>query len=101
MTKNHKEMISREVISRMARLARLDLDASEMADYENDLETILSHFEKINTFDTSDDEPAYHPHDYENKLREDISVPARPAQDWLTLAKKTKDGSYMVPKTVE
>ena len=95
------EMISREAISRMAKLARLDLDDSELAAYEQDLEAILEHFKKINAYDTNQVEPAYHPHDYENKLRDDDARPSRPPQDWLELAKKVKDGCYMVPKAVE
>ncbi len=95
------ELVSREVISRIAKLARLDLDDNEQNTYEHDLETILDHFKKINVYDTKQVEPAYHPHDYENKLREDDAKPSRPPQDWLALAKQVKDGCYMVPKAVE
>ena len=89
------------VVSRVARLARLDPAPEEMQALRQELNQILAHFQRLEQLDTREVEPAYHPMEPENRLRPDEIRPAQDREELLALAKRKKDGCLMVPRTVE
>lgn len=94
-------VIDAEVVSRVARLARLAPDAEEQAALQQELTQILGHFQRLEALDTNGVVPAYHPYRLENQLREDLVRPSASRDELLALSERQKDGCLMVPRTVE
>lgn len=93
--------ITEETIKYVAALAKLELSESEKAKAKEDLGNILGYIETMNELDTSDIEPMSHAFPVKNVYREDIVTNGDDRENILRNAKKKKDGSFMVPKTVE
>jgi aspartyl-tRNA(Asn)/glutamyl-tRNA(Gln) amidotransferase subunit C len=64
-------MLSREQITRIALLARLELSAAETADMGEKLNDILAMVDQMSAVDTSGVEPMSHPQEVMQRLRED------------------------------
>ncbi len=94
-------VIDKELVERVAVLARLKPDASEQQALIAELNQILGHFQQLEALDTSSVDPAYHPQQLENVLREDQIKPSFDRDDLVNLSAKHKDGCLMVPRTVE
>ena len=101
MAENEQKMIRQEQVSNIARLAGLRFPEEEMQVLEQEMEKILAHFQSIEQMDTEGFQPAYHPHDQANQLREDKVICSADKQVWLSLAAKSKDGCLVVPRVVE
>lgn len=94
-------VIDNAVVNKVARLARLAPDAEEQIMLEQELSQILGHFQRLEALDTANVEPAYHPYQLNNQLREDLVKPSADRDELLAIAKRHKDGCLMVPRTVE
>jgi aspartyl-tRNA(Asn)/glutamyl-tRNA(Gln) amidotransferase subunit C len=94
-------IIDINVVSRVARLARLAPDAAEKAALQQELSQILGHFQRLEQLDTRDVLPSYHPQQLENQLRPDEVYPSASRDELLALAERQKEGCLMVPRTVE
>lgn len=64
-------MISKEEVKHIAKLARLELSAREIEKYQKELSSILDYIEKLKEVDVSKIEPTSHALDIENVTRED------------------------------
>jgi aspartyl-tRNA(Asn)/glutamyl-tRNA(Gln) amidotransferase subunit C len=94
-------IINIDVVSRVAKLARLAPDTAEQAALQRELSQILGHFQRLEKLDTRNVLPAYHPQQLENQLRPDEVCPSASRDELLALAGRQKDGCLMVPRTVE
>lgn len=93
--------ITEETISYVAALAKLELKDSEKEKAKEDLEKILGYIDTMNELDTEKISPMSHTFDLCNVFREDIVTNEENRESLLKNAPKKKEGSFMVPKTVE
>ena len=63
--------VTRELVERLAKAARLHLTAEETGRYAQQLSVILDAFKELDQVDTDGVEPSYHPIELEDALRED------------------------------
>lgn len=92
--------ITSEVVAKVARLARLDLTAEELARTTTQLADMLEHFRDIDKLDLADVAPMTQPHPLKNILRDDVVVPGLNHQEVLDNAPATQDGRFRVPPTI-
>ncbi len=93
--------LSREVVRRIAVLARLDLGEAEEAALTDHLDHILQYFEKLKELDTEHVEPTAHVVPMSEAYREDaVGNPA--ASEELRANAPQRDGDFFkVPKIIE
>ncbi len=97
-----KEMnITDETIQYVAALAKLELTEAEKEKAKIDLSNILGYISSMDELDTSQIEPMSHAFEMKNVFREDVVTNGDDREKLLSNAPKKKDGSFMVPKTVE
>ena len=63
--------VTRELVERLAKSARLNLTPEEAGRYAQQLSVILDAFKELDQVDTEGVEPSYHPIELEDALRED------------------------------
>ena len=88
-------------VEKIAHLARLEINSSEMESYVNSLSNILALVEKMNLVDTEGVEPMAHPQDCVLRLREDVVTESNQRENFQKIAPKTEKGLYLVPRVVE
>lgn len=94
------EPISEADVRKVAKLARLRLDDTQLAHFTGQLGAILEYISKLNELDVADVEPMAHPLDLVNVLREDTEVPGMPRDAALDNAPDAGDGFFKVPKVL-
>jgi len=93
--------LSREVVHRIALLARLDLTADEEATITTQLDHILGHFQELSRLDVTNVEPTAHMADVVSAYRDD-AVTNPPAEEALRANAPARDGDFFkVPKIIE
>ena len=93
--------ITDETIEYVAALAKLQLSEDEKEKAKEDLSKILGYMETMNELNTDEVEPMSHVFSVKNVMREDEVTNGNDQEALLQNAPRKKDGSYMVPKTVE
>ncbi len=88
-------------IAHVARLARLDLDDSELAFYGQQLSVILEHAARVQAVDTEGYEPTAHPLGLTNAFRPDEVRPSLDRDEVLAQAPEHEDGFFVVPPALE
>ena len=94
-------IISDETIDYVGILAKLELSDEEKEKAKKDMEEMLDYIDKLNELDTSDVEPMSHVFPVQNVFREDVVVNGDDRENILKNAPEEKDGSFVVPKTVD
>lgn len=93
--------LNNETISKIAHLARLEINDAEKELVMEDMNEILSFMEKLNELDTSDVEPLIYLTDEVNVLRKDEVKQEITAREALKNAPE-QDGAYFkVAKVIE
>jgi aspartyl-tRNA(Asn)/glutamyl-tRNA(Gln) amidotransferase subunit C len=87
---------SGEVV-RLARLARLELSAGEIARLVPQLARVLEHVRKLEQVDTCAVEPMPHALPLPQPLRADVPAPGLPVDAALGIAGEQHDGFLVVP----
>lgn len=90
-----------ETIEYVGILAKLELSEEEKEQAKKDMGSMLDYIDKLNELDTSGVEPMSHVFPVHNVFREDVVVNGDIREKILANAPKEKDGSFVVPKTVE
>ena len=90
--------ISRDDVTHVARLARLDLTEDELERFTGQLGAVLEHAADIAALDLADVPPTAHPLPIVNVLREDAPVPSLERDEVLAQAPATEDGRFKVPR---
>jgi len=88
-------------ISKIANLARLQIDENKKAKLGDDLANILNLVDQLQAADTEGVEPMAHPMDAVQILRADDVTQSNHREDFQTIAPETEDGLYLVPKVIE
>lgn len=93
--------LPRETVLKVATLARLRLDESEVAAMSDQLGAILDYVARLETIDTTNVEPMVHAIELTNVLRDDVPQPSLPRSAALQNAPR-QDGKYfLVPAIIE
>lgn len=93
--------ITEETVQYVASLAKLSVSDEEKQKVAKELERILEYIETMNGLDTEGVEPMSHVLPVKNVFREDVVTNQDNRDELLKNAPKKKDGSFVVPKTVE
>ena len=94
-------IISDETIDYVGILAKLDLSPEEKEAAKKDMGRMLDYIDMLNELDTSAVEPMSHVFTMTNVFREDVVVNGDDRENILKNAPEEKDGSFVVPKTVD
>lgn len=88
-------------VEKIAHLARLAIDESDIPDYARDLNNIFNLVEQMSAADTSDITPMAHPLDATQRLRADEVTETDQRDTFQAIAPKTEAGVYLVPQVIE
>ena len=94
-------VITDETIEYVGILAKLELSDEEKEQAKKDMGSMLDYIDKLNELDTTEVLPMSHVFPVNNVFREDVVVNGDKSEDILSNAPKAKNGSFVVPKTVE
>jgi aspartyl-tRNA(Asn)/glutamyl-tRNA(Gln) amidotransferase subunit C len=94
-------MFSREDISRLARLARIEVPEGEAQALARELDGILALVGEMRAVPTEGVEPMSHPQDAMQRLREDAVTESDAREKFQAVAPAVEDGLYLVPKVIE
>ena len=94
-------MFSREEISRLARLARVEVPEAEVDGLRAELDGILGLVDQMRAVDTAGIEPMSHPQDVMQRLRPDAVTEADARDKLQAGAPAVEDGLYLVPRVIE
>ena len=94
-------IISDETIEYVGILAKLELSEEEREQAKADMGSMLDYIDKLNELDTTGVEPMSHVFPVNNVFREDVVTNEDDRDNILKNAPEEKDGSFMVPKTVD
>ena len=94
-------IISDETIVYVGILAKLELSEEEKEKAKKDMGSMLDYIDKLNELDTTGVEPMSHVFPVQNVFREDVVVNGDDRENILKNAPEEKDGSFVVPKTVD
>ncbi len=93
--------IDKELIKKVAKVARLELKEDEIFKFENDFKDILEHFKVLDELDTSKVELSIQPIEIADVLREDIPGTCLTQEQALSNSHNhKKDGYFKGPKAV-
>ena len=92
--------LSRDVVAKVARLARLDLNPDELDVMTTQLAGMLDHFSDIDKLDLADVAPLAQPLPLKNVLRDDVVLPGLDRDEVLAAAPAAEDGRFRVPPTI-
>lgn len=93
--------INKDIINKLADLAKLDFTEDEKVNLEKDMSQIISFFEKMNEVNTDDVEPLIFMTDEENVLRNDEPKQVITHQEALLNAPAKDSDYFKVPKFLD
>ncbi|HAL45451.1 MAG: asparaginyl/glutamyl-tRNA amidotransferase subunit C [Planctomycetes bacterium GWF2_42_9] len=96
-----QKKIDIEQVRQVAKLARLDLNEEEIAQFSGQLSSILGYVEKINQLDTSKAEPLAHCLPINNCLRADEIKPSLGTDKTLSNAPDRDEHFFVMPKILD
>jgi aspartyl-tRNA(Asn)/glutamyl-tRNA(Gln) amidotransferase subunit C len=93
--------LTREEVSQIAFLARLELSDEEMETLGGHLNRLLENFDKLRELDTENVEPTSHTIPVRNVFRPDEVRPSFAQDEVLANAPEPVAGTFQVPRIVE
>lgn len=87
-----------EKVEKVASLARLNLTEEEKGRFAEDFEEILDFFSALDEVETEDVEPAFHPIELKNEMREDEVEEPLSQEEALANTEHKEDGFFRGPK---
>ena len=96
-----KIKISRDEVTHVAHLARLEFAEAETEKFTAQLNDILRYMDKLNEVDTTGIEPVTHAIARKNAFREDGVVSSLPPEASLANAPEARGGCFLVPKVID
>ena len=88
-------------IRRLARLARIGIDAATARDVQAKLEAILGLIDELKAIDTADVEPMAHAQDVAMPMRDDVVTAHDEHVAFQRVAPAAEEGLYLVPRVIE
>ena len=93
--------ITREEVTYVADLARLEFTETETDRLADELGAVLDYAATLNKLDTSDVKPTEHILPVQNVFRKDEVKPSLPIEKVLTNAPESEAGCFKVPRVLE
>lgn len=93
--------LDRSDVEKIAHLARMALDETQIEAYAKDLSNILTLVEQLESADTDQVEPMAHPLHMAQRLREDRVTEEDRREANQAIAPSVEAGLYLVPKVIE
>jgi len=94
--------ITKQDVEKIAHLARLDINESEIPQHASTLTNIMSLIEHINEANTDGIEPMAHPmSELTQRLRVDEVTEKNQRKQFQSIASETENGVYLVPKVID
>jgi len=93
--------MDRETLSRLVRLAQLELSSEEVGPALDDLNRIVEFVNQMRAVDTGGVDPLAHPLDATQPLRDDVVTESVDRDTYQEVAPATRDGLYLVPRVLE
>ncbi len=93
--------ISMEQVKHVAHLARLAITEEEAAQFQHQLDQMISFAEQLNELDTDQVTATSHVLDMKNVMREDVSKPGLPIEEVVKNAPDSEDGYIRVPAIID
>jgi aspartyl-tRNA(Asn)/glutamyl-tRNA(Gln) amidotransferase subunit C len=93
--------LSLDDVSRIARLARIEISPAETVQTRDQLNGILSFVEQLQAVNTDDIAPMAHAVDVVQRLRPDAVIEADRRDAFQAIAPETEAGLYLVPQVIE
>ena len=93
--------LDRSDVEKIAHLARMALDESQIESYAKDLSNILTLVEQLESSNTDQVEPMAHPLHMAQRLREDRVTEVDHREENQAVAPNVEAGLYLVPKVIE
>ncbi len=94
-------MISKEVVSQVASLCKLDFDDVKTDEFIGEFDRVLSLIEKIKDLDTEGVKPTYQVNEYKEPLGDDTVKASLPQKDVLANTVEEKYGYFKILKVVD
>ena len=93
--------LERKDVERIAHLARLAIQDSDIPKYATNLSNILELVAQMEAVDTQNVEPMAHPFDAKQRLRPDTVTEPDQRALFQKIAPQVDAGLYLVPKVIE
>ena len=93
--------LSTDDVVRIAKLARIRVDASELAEVQTQLNAIFTLMMTLQAVDTKGVVPMSHPQDLHLRLRPDVVSEHDQREAYQAIAPKVAEGLYLVPQVIE
>ena len=93
--------LSLDDVARIARLARIDLSATEAESTRAQLNSIFGFIEQLQAVATDGIEPMSHAVEMAQRLRADVITESDHRSAFQAVAPDTEGGLYLVPKVIE
>lgn len=87
-------------MAKVARLARLDINKSDIEKFTHQLSDMLDHFADIDALDLSTVEPMSQPYPLTNVFREDAEAPCLNREEVLAVAPAAEGNRFRVPPII-
>jgi len=100
MTGPKKNELSIQEVEKVAKLARLELNETEMKLYAGQLSSILEHIAQLERLDVEGVEPMAHPIPLQNRLDDDVPGEPMPVEALLANAPEVVEPYISVPKVL-
>lgn len=92
--------ISEADVAKVARLARLDIDDSQVHHFTEQLVKVMAHFNDIDALDLENVEPMTQPYPLVNVMREDVELPCLDTDEVLAAAPAAEERRFRVPPII-
>lgn len=88
-------------VQKIARLARLAMNGSEIEAARAQLSGIFELIEQMQAIDTRGIEPMSHAQELSQRLREDVVSEVNQREAFQAIAPQVEDGLYLVPQVID
>lgn len=95
-----KQIIDDAVMEQVKILAKLEITRKEQEKLREKMQEMLDYVDKLEELDTDGAEPLFQTIPLENVYRDDVITNTDDRTAMLANAPKSKEGQYLVPKTV-
>ena len=93
--------IQQDEIEKIAELARIHIDQTQIEDVTNRITEILALVDQLQAADTTDVEPMANPLDATQRLRSDKVTESNRREQFQSIAPAVEEGLYLVPKVID
>ena len=93
--------LQKKDVEKIAHLARLAISETDIPVYADNLSSILSLVEQMNTVDTTNIPPMAHPLNESQRLREDVVTETNQRDLLQQNSPAVENGLFLVPKVIE